>query len=58
MLNFVAKSSYFFANDSNVSRSFNDSKTTFVLNSLLNFLLVVDISFFVKDNVFYFIAIS
>ena len=45
-------------NDSNVSRSFNDSKTTFVLNSLLNFLLVVDICFFVKDNVFYFIAIS
>ena len=31
-----------------VSRSFNDSKTTFVLNSLLNFLLVVDMFFCLK----------
>jgi len=33
-----------------VSRSFKLYKTTFALNSLLNFLLDVDIKFLFKDN--------
>lgn len=42
------KSSYFLANTSRDCRSLSDSKTTLVLNSLLNLLRVSDINFNLK----------